>query len=54
MMVGGDNVMSNVDPISGLSLRVEVTREFKQTRVSYDILYGGALVRPQLAALILG
>ena len=54
MMVGGDNVMSNVDPISGLSLRVEVTREFKQTRVSYDILYGGALVRPELAALILG
>jgi len=54
MMVGGDNVMSNVDPVSGLSLRVEVTREFKQTRVSYDILYGGALVRPELAALILG
>ena len=54
MMVGGDNVMSNVDPVSGLSLRVEVTREFKQTRVSYDILYGGALVRPELAALVLG
>jgi hypothetical protein len=54
MMVGGDNVMSNVDPVSGLSLRVEVTREFKQTRVSYDILYGGALVRPELGALILG
>ena len=54
MMVGGDNVMSNVDPVSGLSLRVEVTREFKQTRVSYDILYGGALVRPELASLILG
>ena len=54
MMVGGDNVMSNVDPISGLSLRVEVSREFKQTRVSYDILYGGALVRPELASLILG
>jgi hypothetical protein len=54
MMVGGDNVMSNVDPVSGLSLRVEVSREFKQTRVSYDILYGGALVRPELASLILG
>jgi hypothetical protein len=54
MLVGGDNVMANVDPVSGLSLRVEVNREFKQTRVSYDILYGGALVRPELAALILG
>ena len=54
MMVGGGNVMANVDPVSGLSLRVEVTREFKQTRVSYDILYGGALIRPELAALVLG
>jgi len=54
MMVGGNNVMAQADPVSGLSLRVEVTREFKQTRVSYDVLYGGALVRPELAALILG
>ena len=54
MMVGGDNVMSQADPVSGLALRVEVTREFKQTRVSYDVLYGGALVRPELAAIVLG
>jgi hypothetical protein len=54
MMVGGNNVMAQADPVSGLSLRVEVTREFKQTRVSYDVLYGGALVRPELASLILG
>lgn len=42
------------DPISGLSLRLEVARQYKQTTWSFDILYGAALVRPQLAARILG
>jgi hypothetical protein len=43
-----------VDPISGLALRLEVSRQNKQTTWVWDILGGGALVRPELAARILG
>ena len=48
------SIMSQVDPVSGLSLRLEVQREFKQTRWSFDVLWGTKLVRPELAARIMG
>ncbi len=57
----GDNIegLGNViqiaqDPVSGLSLRLEISREHKRNRFSFDILFGAALVRPQLACRLAG
>ena len=50
----GSLIMSDVDEKSGLTLRLEISRQHKQTRFAYDILYGAALVRPEFGARILG
>ncbi len=52
--LGLGHFMSAVDEVSGLVLRLEISREFKRTRFSYDILYGVQAVRPELAVRILG
>lgn len=46
--------LSQVDPVSGLALRVEVTRQHKRTRWSYDFLWGVAVPRRELGARLLG
>jgi hypothetical protein len=51
---GGNQMISATDPITGLSLRVEVIRQYKQTAWDYDVLYGAKLVRPELAVRIAG
>jgi hypothetical protein len=50
----GSMVQSTVDPISGLTLRLEVKRENKRNRWAFDILYGAQLVRPEYACRIAG
>lgn len=43
-----------IDEISGLSLRLEVSRQHRQVQWSYDALYGAKFVRPQLASWLAG
>ena len=43
-----------VDPVSGIALRLEVNRQYKQTTWAFDSLYGAVLVRPELAARLAG
>ena len=50
----GNILESMTDPVSGLSLRLEISRQHKQTQFSYDMLFGAALVRRELAVRALG
>lgn len=45
---------SAVDPISGLTLRLEVTHQHKQRRFSFDILWGCEVVRREFGARLAG
>jgi len=48
------NVRSIVDPVTGLVLRLEVRRDYKQTTWELDVLYGVQTIRGELACLIMG
>lgn len=50
----GSVVTSMLDPVTNLVLRLEVNRQWKQERWTFDVLYGVKTLRPQLAARILG
>lgn len=43
-----------VDEVSGLSLRLEVSRQHRQVQWSYDALYGGAVIRANAGVFIAG
>ena len=50
----GTMISAHTDPISGLSLRLEISREHKRNRFSYDMLYGASVVRPELGCRVAG
>ena len=50
----GNLIVAGYDEVSGLTIRLEVSREHKRTRYSWDILYGTALVRADLASRLYG
>jgi len=50
----GSIIREATDPVSRLTLRLEVTRQHKQTVFSYDMLWGTKTVRPALGARLLG
>lgn len=50
----GNVFQSPVDSISGVALRLELSRQYKQETLSFDALYGANVVRPELGSKILG
>ncbi len=51
----GNAVISQMtDDMTGLTLRLEMVRQRKQTTFEFDILYGSQLMRPELATRIAG
>lgn len=49
-----DMEMMVPDPVSGITMRLIVREEYHRTRVAYDVLWGTAPIRPQVACRILG
>ena len=50
----GSRIMSMTDPQTGITLRLEVSRQYKQVVWEFDILWGSKLVRRELATRIAG
>lgn len=50
----GAIIRSTVDPVSGLALRLEFSREHKRDAWSFDVLYGAEVIRRELGARLLG
>jgi hypothetical protein len=53
-MALGSQIVSMTDPQTGITLRLEVSRQYKQVVWEFDILWGAKLVRPELATRIAG
>ncbi len=52
--MNSDTMRQVTDEKSGLTMRLEVSRQEKQWKFDYDVLYGATLLRPELACRILG
>lgn len=54
MFQGGSQIRQMTDPLTGLSLCMEMTRQYKQTVAEFSLLWGSTLVRPECAVRLLG
>lgn len=50
----GTRILSMTDPVTGITLRLEVSRQYKQVSWEFDILWGAGLVRKELAMRLAG
>jgi len=50
----GSMFAAATDPVTGLSLRLEISRQYKQLKWDFDVLYGAKLIRPELGVRIAG
>lgn len=52
--MGNADIATMRDPVTGLVLRLEVKRQYKQVKWELDILWGSACVRPEYGARLAG
>lgn len=50
----GNRMLEMSDPVTGFSLRLEISRQYKQTSFVLDTVYGSKAVRPQFGCRIAG
>jgi hypothetical protein len=50
----GNRIMSVTDPETGLSMRLEISRQYKQTVWEFDVLWGVEMVRPKWVIRLAG
>ncbi len=50
----GSFIQQLTDPVTGLTMRMEVTRQHRQERFAMDVLYGAKTIRPQFACRVAG
>src|SRR5262245_5308207 len=54
LFTGGNEISQMTDPVTGISIALEVSRQYHQTWWEFSILYGTRLVRPELAMRLAG
>jgi coat protein Gp5 len=51
---GGSEIAQMTDPVTGISMALEVSRQYHQTSWEFSLLYGARLVRPEFAMRLAG